>query len=112
MKIAATATQKTLTVGNRRSINPAGMLMNTATTRRSRKHMKSEKTPKNALPIVFRISAGRFAPLCRRDIMPATKSCTAPPKILPIGMIRNTIAPNFTPRITPITGPIPAMFRS
>ena len=46
------------------------------------------------------------------DIMPETKSWTAPPIIFPIGMMRKTIVPNLMPRITPITGPTPAMLRS
>ena len=112
MKIATTAYQNTGVDGKRRSISPAGILMNTATTSSRRRHMNTEKIPKNAFPIVMRTSAGRFAPLCRSDIIPATKSCTAPPRIFPTGIIRNTTAPNLIPRITPITGPTPAIFSS
>ena len=74
--------------------------------------MNTLKTRAVVRPRDISTSFGRLAPLCRRDIMPAAKSCTAPPMMLPIGMMMNTISPNSTPRITPMTGPTPAMFSS
>ena len=55
---------------------------------------------------------GRLEPPPRIDIMPEMKSCVAPAMMLPIGIIQKTMSPNFTPMITPITGPIPAILSS
>ena len=53
-----------------------------------------------------------FAPFMRIETMPAKKSCTAPMKTQPTGMMRSATLPNLMPRMTPMTGPTPAMFRS
>ena len=74
--------------------------------------MNQEKIPEYPLPRLSRMIFGRLAPLSRRDIMPARKSCVAPAITQPTGMMRKTISPNLIPRITPITGPTPAMFKS
>ena len=88
------------------------MLMKTATTSSSRITMNHSKKMLYPNPRFFRTIFGRFAPLSRMDIMPAAMSCTAPMRTHPSGMMTSAMMPNLMPRITPITGPMPAMFSS
>ncbi|OQA02581.1 MAG: hypothetical protein BWY69_01001 [Planctomycetes bacterium ADurb.Bin401] len=60
------------------------------------------------MPIISEI----LSPLCRRDIIPEIKSCTAPAKIHPKTIHRNTTGPHNAPASAPKIGPRPAMFSS